>query len=364
MAQIHNLAAALLVCVATAGIFGARAANGATSSPTAIEGQLNAVSATSATNAWAVGQKFASAFALHYNGVGWSPVTLPAAKDGVLESVTALSAGNVWAVGFFCSARCSSSQPTYHTLVLHWKPSKWSIVASPNRGNTTAGPGRDFLYGIAAVSSSNIWAVGNFESGTASYSLILHWNGSKWAALTAPGATRAGQLDAVSVVSASNIWATGSLAKGQLVMHRNATTWQVVKAPSPAASAFPTLSGLSSPAASDVWASGSYGYPSKGYVEHWNGSAWHLQQLPTSSYAAAALGPKAVFVASTNIIYRWNGTSWKTDKLPSPGNFPALFGIKMLSATNGWAVGDYTPSSSPYLRTLIYHWNGSSWTRQ
>lgn len=39
-----------------------------------------------------------------------------------------------------------------------------------------------------------------------------------------------------------------------------------------------------------------------------------------------------------------------------------LSGVAVLSACNAWAVGSYS-SSSGHLRTLIVHWNGTSWKR-
>jgi len=82
----------------------------------------------------------------------------------------------------------------------------WSVVKSPNVGQ---------LSGVAAVSGNNIWAVGDYYAGSvkAGQNLIEHWNGTSWSVVKSPngGAVAIG-LWGVAAVSASNIWAVGSYA--------------------------------------------------------------------------------------------------------------------------------------------------------
>ena len=67
-----------------------------------------------------------------------------------LFSVAAVSASNVWAVGF-----STDSTTTDHTLIEHWNGTSWSVVKSPSPGS-----GSDSLSGVAAISANNVWAVG------------------------------------------------------------------------------------------------------------------------------------------------------------------------------------------------------------
>src|SRR5438270_11754958 len=55
----------------------------------------------------------------------------------------------------------------------------WSVVKSPNVGQ---------LSGVAAVSASNIWAVGSYYAGSvkAGQTLIEHWNGTSWSVVKSP----------------------------------------------------------------------------------------------------------------------------------------------------------------------------------
>ncbi|MGO9163645.1 MAG: hypothetical protein ACLP7J_23660 [Streptosporangiaceae bacterium] len=57
------------------------------------------------------------------------------------------------------------------------------------------------LYGVAATSARNAWAVGL----TGARTLIVHWNGRAWT--KAPAST--GFLEGVAAVSATSAWAVG-----------------------------------------------------------------------------------------------------------------------------------------------------------
>jgi hypothetical protein len=77
------------------------------------DGQLEAVAALSATNAWAVGVVI-----LHWNGRAWKRV--PSPNSGVLGDVAATSARNAWAIG----------QIKFKTLILHWNGIAWKTVTA------------------------------------------------------------------------------------------------------------------------------------------------------------------------------------------------------------------------------------------
>src|ERR1044072_3331639 len=94
---------------------------------------------------------------------------LPLASDGTsqgagnsLNDVDALAANDVWAVGGDCWG--------IHTLAEHWNGSSWSIVP----GAQVPGGEWATLYGVEAVSGSNVWAVGY---GGSESPLMEHWNG-------------------------------------------------------------------------------------------------------------------------------------------------------------------------------------------
>jgi hypothetical protein len=139
------------------------------------DGVLSDVSASSASNAWAVGNCSTGPVALHWNGTSWTWITVPApsgARNSLLFGVSSLSASQAWAVGYY-----DTPAIIQQTLVLHWDGSRWTQVPSPNPG----GQNNSALADVSARSSSDAWAVGNIDSAHVSeLTLVLHWNGTSW----------------------------------------------------------------------------------------------------------------------------------------------------------------------------------------
>src|SRR5437868_2907408 len=101
----------------------------------------------------------------------------------------------------------------------------WLVVASPN-----VGPGRNVLQGVAAVSSSDVWAVGSSEADTNAplHTLVEHWNGSAWSVVSSPNrGPDNNNLTGVAALSANDVWAVGSDGK-TLVEHWNGSAWSIV----------------------------------------------------------------------------------------------------------------------------------------
>lgn len=56
----------------------------------------------------------------------------------------------------------------HHSVILHWNGTKWSQVATP-----AVGTGSE-LASVAAISRSNAWAVGEFDTGVGGHALVVH----------------------------------------------------------------------------------------------------------------------------------------------------------------------------------------------
>ena len=246
---------------------------------------LAGVSAASASDAWAVGAYYPSSsgvlatLAEHFDGTRWTAFPLPdvGVEENVLLAVSMPSAGKAWAVGYFVNGSFEQQ-----TLVQHFDGSAWSVVPSPSPGAE-----QNILFGVAAISDSDVWAVGGEQDANGLWhTLTEHWDGSAWSVVNAVDAGLNGnQFYAVSAIAANDIYAVGQQAGAgfpnqALVEHWNGHSWSVVSSPADqSASALPL--GLTATASSLVVV---------GQQE--------TDTAPYTTYAAAA-GSGALSIAST-----------------------------------------------------------------
>ncbi len=78
-----------------------------------------------------------------------------------LYAVSAVSSRNVWAVG-------NETSSLYKTMALHWNGSSWTQEATPSPSNAY-----NFLGGVAALKSGTVFAVGDYNAGTEFDTLAL-----------------------------------------------------------------------------------------------------------------------------------------------------------------------------------------------
>jgi len=84
------------------------------------------------------------------------------------------------------------------------------VVPSPSPAGTLANP----LFGVAAVSATDIWAVGQSQNGTSGIpsTLIEHWDGTSWSIVASPSPGSAATLSGAAADPASGqAWAVGNL---------------------------------------------------------------------------------------------------------------------------------------------------------
>jgi serine/threonine protein kinase len=267
--------------------------------------ELKAVAATSPTDAWAVGDNGA-ALVEHWDGSAWTQVAAPQPPPAsVLNGVAAVSPASAWAVGYTYDT--SGGDPNWKCLIEHWDGTSWTVV--PTR------PG-GYLSAVTATSATDVWAVGSTDTGSTGGNggepLILHWDGTAWTSVPAPGTTGEA-LYGVAATSATDAWAVGGNGSfDSLILRWDGTAWTSVPAPSTAGG---LLSGVTAASPTSAWAVGST-------VLRWDGTAWQqvghastwdgLQGVATISPASAwaAGGTGAPFANSTKtVIVRWNDTA-------------------------------------------------------
>jgi hypothetical protein len=184
-------------------------------------GQLNAVTATSASNAWAVGYSPGETLIERWNGKAWKFVnSLNLGASGDLYGVTATSATSAWAVGY------ADTESTLSTLILRWNGKSWTRVPSP-----TPGPEGSFLYGVSASSPTSAWAVGYSAVYSEGWkSLIEHWNGKTWKQVPSPNpfCSTCDSLIGVTGQPAGHAWAVGTVNVGGevAILRWNGAAWK------------------------------------------------------------------------------------------------------------------------------------------
>jgi len=264
--------------------------------PAVVTGGLSGLAAISSTDVWAGGGFLLSsrgntAQFMNWNGRKWTIAKSPA-TTGSISGMAAVSSNDVWAVGSIISGSVAQ------TFIEHWNGKKWAIVPSPNDGT-----GNNLLTGVTAISASDVWAVGDFttstSSGTLFQTLTEHWDGTAWSIVPSPSPSGTGsgsELRGAAAVSTTDVWAVGDSNNGTLTEQWNGTSWAVVPSPSPSGALQSTLADAAVVSASDIWAVGqsdnSSGIPAT-LIEHWDGTSWNIVTSPAPGTASLLTGASA-----------------------------------------------------------------------
>ncbi len=148
-----------------------------TGAATDLKFTLNAVSALSASDAWAVGNH---ARVLHWNGTTWTQATIPGLPAAV--SLNAVPALYPPMSGQLARRRLASRTHSAKTLIVHWDGTAWTRV--PRSSPTSLGVS---LSSLSMDSATDGWAAGavDHEQTNTATGLEMHWNGTSWQQVTA-----------------------------------------------------------------------------------------------------------------------------------------------------------------------------------
>lgn len=313
---------------------------------------LNAVTAISTSDAWAVGYKHdnnlndSRTLTLHWNGTSWTvlpspnPGTTAGCMNGntgnVLSSVAAISSNDVWAVGL--AFNCFG---LLRPLIIHWDGTQWKAVPNPKlRTNDNSA-----LNSVVALASNDVYAVG-YQPATngAVLTLIEHWDGTAWTVMPSPNPTTGNVLSAVSANSPTDIWAVGTRTDiattsiQTLVQHFDGTSWKIVPSPNPLPKLFlnqNVLASVQAVSATDVTAVGflndAVNQRELTLIEHWDGSKWSVVTSPNQGTVAGSLN--------------------------------TLRGVTAISGTDLYAAGFFANAATGgQHETLVEHFDGTSWS--
>jgi hypothetical protein len=290
---------------------------------------LFAVSASSPTDIWAVGESV-----VHFDGTKWTAFT-PAEQRHIssLNGVVAVSPTLAWAGGIVGAGSGAPNQ-----IIEQWNGAQWNVFPGPK---FPAG-GQPAIYAMTSTSANDIWAIGSLlaDDGQLLYFLFEHYDGSSWTFTSSLSGDAF--LMGASADATNDVWAVGFNGPENddsrtLAMHFDGSTWIAARTPSVGNGAN-QLNGVLALAPNDVWAVGfstPVAPPSQAatltLIEHFDGTSWSVVPSPN-------MGP--------NSIYQSN----------------RLFGLAANSPTDIWAFGSYfAASGSGHQMTLLLHWDGTSW---
>lgn len=296
-----------------------------------------------------------------FSQIGWVqvPSPNPSASRNMVGGISGTSSSDVWAVGSYEEIVPYNPYNIENDLLLHWNGNAWQQFPAMQLSTTL-----DDLWDVEAISSNNVWAVGNYNDFATTRAELLHYDGNSWTNQPLPFITGGSYLYAIDALSATDIWAAGGQAgsptRPAYVIRYNGSSWSEIPVPIVGTyrNAFNDIDGISS---NDIWAVGHWGNASGQFhalAMHWNGSNWSNISLPSSivSPLSEVLNVKMIasndvwaigyYLAGGGFMIHWDGSTW-TEITPLAGGGA----FAPLSANNIFSVG-----------SEITHWNGNSWT--
>lgn len=327
--------------------------------------KLESVSASSASNAWAVGLHYDFSVATsqdqalieHWNGTAWSIVANPAVSgaSAELHAVSAISDDDAWAAGIIGSGTGSlTAFDGGSSLIEQWNGGQWSIVPTP-------APAYSTLTTITALSANDIWAAGYawaLTNGKPSSPnvLLMHWDGQAWNLIPT---SDPGEISSIKALAQNDVWAVG-LGQGSLplIMHWDGNTWSTPSTASIPGGAFAQFESISGSASNDIWVVGyMFMNPTLSLLlEHWDGSTWTIVTAPTLS--ATITGQSVSQVIASLALPNSGGGSGG-----SHSSVTELGAVDILSPTDAWVVGAFSATPPYVFAPFMLHWDGQSWER-
>jgi hypothetical protein len=308
------------------------------------------VAAQSDTNAWGVGGPQAnSGDIVHWNGTSWTQTPTPSVPQStvMLNAASASSPSDAWAVGRITETNQNHYRITT-TLAYHWNGSSWAITSTPRIAGSD-------LMSVADISPTDAYAIGLGGA--------LQWNGSTWSAFAvpAPGGASPATLGAVAAGGANDVWIAGlyydtaTASDEPFTAHFNGTAWSAVPAPVNGGQFF----GLTVVNPNDTWMVG-YSAAGGSLIENWNGSSWQVIPNPGTGGLLSVTATSANNVTAVGginqgaSVLNWNGSAWSTVPVPQAGDSDAIYSTSAaLGGQLTWAFGRSTTGFAVSEITLL-----------
>jgi hypothetical protein len=318
-------------------------------------------------------------------------------KSSAFTAVSALSKSDVWFGGTSAGTRIGLNQHTRQQLSFaRWNGSRLETMAVPNWEADEIS-----VKGMAVRSTDDAWAVGYISHRGRRELLTVHWDGSEWRLIPVPKLpthSLESSLDGVSIVSVDDVWAVGYQTLGgvwrTLILRWNGKEWKIIPSPNidyamnkwgqrvPVTAQDNQLSNVISLSKSDAWAFGVAHDTlagEKSLALHWDGASWKVSGSPKVGLItdASVDQSKGIWVVNggsnaeswmAGAVKKQNSSGWDKAEMPRIEQ-PILLAVSAFSPDYVWGVG-YKWSGFPQgakshqvgARSLVMHWDGTSWT--
>ena len=305
------------------------------------EDSWSGVSATSSTDAWAVGDVFGShggnhEIIGHWDGRAWRHSRPPDIRNQVeLRAVEAISSTDAWAIG--------TIRPFHHherIAAYHWDGSVWSQTPTTRLFRS--------MQDVTASGPNDVWMVGISYHADGYYPRTMHWDGTSWT--TVPNPLRLDRwtgLNAVDAAGPDDVWAVGSSLTEPVAIHWDGERWTSRPVPGSFGQR-PALFSVVTLSASNAWAVGQDDNGATTLLERWNGTSW-VRRTPVATSGlsnasrVSAGSPSDVWVVVNdhghNVLMHFDGVYWSVHALPGTHDAAFVRDVTSLPAGQMFAVG-------------------------
>jgi hypothetical protein len=159
--------------------------------------QMFDVDATGPDDIWALGLQDRRPFVMRSDGSSWRVPAAQPVRSPLLTDLEAISPADVWAVGEAQLPRRGAVPAAEH-----WDGGSWTWTPVPDI------PSQDPIWGISAVRSDDVWAVG-FHGLRSIHAETSLWDGANWRHEPIPDLPKPNELYDVSALPSGRVWAVG-----------------------------------------------------------------------------------------------------------------------------------------------------------
>jgi hypothetical protein len=107
-----------------------------------------------------------------WDGSKWKDARVARHALNYVSSVSSDADDDAWLIGY----ELMPPRGIYLPVTEHWDGRRWTYVDSPAHQLGQAAR----LYGLAAISGDDAWAVGSVSAADGDHRLVMHWDGSRW----------------------------------------------------------------------------------------------------------------------------------------------------------------------------------------